>query len=338
MLSACSRSGPPWSDGVSTAEDREALFDQILESTLDREAFSPAKIQRLHLDVAKAMIAVRREFIEADTDEKLFYAIVKLSNTRKDQHLSVRPLSGGLWPRSWGALPDPWEPPPALSAPLRFAADFGNPGERLFFVADVSENLPKDSPLSLVRVGDRLLEVNGRTLNEYVAAIEPYTAYSTVDGLWWNLAERLNEDSFRLPAELRSDRADYVLESGDGSRYRISLAYQNPDSIQWANPAQPRYVGFDLAYRRKTFNLYVHTAGKVLLLDWFGFDPDLVTDVDSLIRYAAQHRLLNHDVILDATRSGGGSRGAYALQHLSGSRFRTTFGNVRLSDVTSLFV
>ena len=46
-----------------------------------REAFSPIKNERLGLNVEAAMRAYRDELIAADTDEKLFYALVKISKT-----------------------------------------------------------------------------------------------------------------------------------------------------------------------------------------------------------------------------------------------------------------
>ena len=38
-------------------------------------------------------------------------------------------------------------------------------------------------------------------------------------------------------------------------------------------------------------------------------------------------------MIIDVSRSGGGSRGAYAIQRLVDEPFRVTFGNVRLNDL-----
>ncbi len=56
------------------------------------------------------------------------------------------------------------------------------------------------------------------------------------------------------------------------------------------------------------------------------------------MEYAVENELLDHAVIFDGTGSGGGSKGAYAIQRLSPKPFKTTFGNLRLSDVTPLFI
>ena len=60
--------------------------------------------------------------------------------------------------------------------------------------------------------------------------------------------------------------------------------------------------------------------------------------MDWLVDYAEDNGMLDSAVIFDATRSRGGSRGAYAIQRLSPRPFKTTFGNLRLSDITEDFV
>ena len=80
----------------STAEDRAALFDYILAKTMEREAFSPAKSHALGFDVEQSMLGYRDEFIAADTPQKLYYALARLSNARKDRHLSLAFVDGGI--------------------------------------------------------------------------------------------------------------------------------------------------------------------------------------------------------------------------------------------------
>ena len=61
-------------------------------------------------------------------------------------------------------------------------------------------------------------------------------------------------------------------------------------------------------------------------------------DMDRLVAYASENDLLDHVLIWDGTRSRGGSKGAYAIQKLSPKPFKTTFGNVRISDITEAFI
>ncbi|MCG8467736.1 MAG: hypothetical protein MJB57_05925, partial [Gemmatimonadetes bacterium] len=75
-----------------------------------------------------------------------------------------------------------------------------------------------------------------------------------------------------------------------------------------------------------------------LTLDWHRFGGDLIEAIDWLVDHADSRGLLEYDLIIDATRSRGGSLGAYAIQRLSSRPFKTTFGNLRISDVIEPFV
>jgi hypothetical protein len=57
--------------------------------------------------------------------------------------------------------------------------------------------------------------------------------------------------------------------------------------------------------------------------------------MDYLIAYADSMNILDYDLIIDLTDSRGGSRGVYAIQRLSPQTFKTTFGNIRLSDMAA---
>ena len=60
-----------------TAEDRAALFEDMFAKIMRRDAFVPVKNERLELDVAAALQACRQDFITAESDEKLIYAILR---------------------------------------------------------------------------------------------------------------------------------------------------------------------------------------------------------------------------------------------------------------------
>ena len=328
----------PVSPGPSTPEDRAALFDYLVEKTMAREAFSPIKNERLGLNVEAAMCAYRDELIAADTDEKLFYAFLKISNARKDRHLSVSPVEGGLWLSSWGPPPDSLAAPSPLETPIRFAADYGTPGQYFAFVGDYAERLQAYAGSPDVAVGDKLVAVNDQPFNDYVKAIKPYIRHSTVEGFWWKFAERISQKHYHTPPSFYREQATYTLERADGTRYTLSLPYLNPDSMAWSGHGTPQYSGFHLVHDWQTYDLYVHDEKRVILLDWYGFRENLVADVDSLMTYAEEQALLDHAIIIDATRSRGGSLGAYAVQHLSTKPFKTTLGNLRLSDVIEPFI
>lgn len=78
---------------ASTRKDRASLFHHVLRATLRREAFSSIKNKRLGLNVTETMLNEKDAFLSAETDEELYYSLVRMSNARKDRHLSVRPAS-----------------------------------------------------------------------------------------------------------------------------------------------------------------------------------------------------------------------------------------------------
>ena len=72
----------------------------------------------------------------------------------------------------------------------------------------------------------------------------------------------------------------------------------------------------------------------MILLQWLDFElVELIKDIPALMEYAERARILDYDMIIDVTWSGGGSGGAYAIQRLVDQPFHVTFGNVRLSDL-----
>jgi hypothetical protein len=324
-----------------SAADRAALFDYILKKTLEREAFSPVKNRALGLDVEREMLRFRDEMIAADTDEKLYYALVKISNARKDRHLRVRLVEGGLSLADTTGTTQENYPVPGtavLHAPIRFATDYGRPGQNFVFVADLARDIAEFTGGVIPGVGDRLVAVNGRAFSEYVDQIEQYHRYSTVNGFSWQLATWIPQRSYQFPRSFYREKLELELERENGERHTLALPYLPPETISWHGHGGQRYPGFEQVFSTRTFDLHLAAGKPVLLLNWHGFASSLVDDVDRLMEYAIEHDLLDHAVIVDATRSRGGSLGAYAVRRLSPQPFKTTFGNLRISDASEAFV
>lgn len=334
VLTAASRAG--------TVEDRAALFDYIFRSTLERESISPVKCERLGFDVREEMLRLRQRVLEADTDEELFYALAALSNARRDPHLRVTPVAGGLALEHTEGLEQdnyPVEGTKILHAPLRLYADFGDPDERFLFVRDFAENLEDLVVGMLPNLGDRVAGVNGMPFDAYVEAVLPYQRYASENGLWWQLAEWLPQKSYHVSPRLYRERLELTFERPNGERFDLSLPYLPPESIRWLGHGERRYPGFDHTLSTPTFDLYENAEGEdVLVLSWHGFPRSLFDDVDRLVAYAEERGLLDHALVFDGTRSRGGAFGAYAVQRLVPRPFKTTFGNLRLSDVTQAFI
>jgi hypothetical protein len=327
---------------AATEADRAALFDFLVESTLAWDAFASLPehpYYRAHpkgLDVRAEMQRYRQQLLSADTDEKLWYALWAISNARRDRHLQVGTVPGGL------VLPAHVRR--HVAAPVRFEADFGDERDRFFFVADVGVDIERVARGAAPSPGDRLVAVNRRTAAEYAAAMRPYQRYSTEHGYWWRLADEINRTSEYVPhAEFYGDSLVLELERRDGARYRVTLPYLAPSGIRWRGHGARAYPGFHHVGEVagfETLDVYRPDDERlpVVLLQWHGFLPDLPAAMDRLMEYAQAQRLLDHHVIVDATYSRGGSRGAYAVQRLQPRPFRTTFGNLKVSEAMERWV
>jgi hypothetical protein len=337
-LQGCGGADRTPSGALGTPELRAALFDSILVWTADREAFSPPKNAALGFDPLEAMAALRNDVVEAATEEDLYYALLRLSNARRDRHLSVALVPGGLTLPHESGLPawDRDEPPDPPTAPVRILPDYGESGSA-YFIADVARGI--DFPEGAPGLGDRVTRVNGIPVSEFEALALPYVRHSSMIGFRWKLAEALPRNTALFPPHLRGERLELALEAPGGATLTVSLPYLDEDSLDWTGWAEPAYPGFTRQWESPTYDLYLPDDGRrVILLRWHGFEPSLVADVDRLLDFAGKEELLDRAVLFDATRSGGGSLGPYAVQHLQPRPFRTTFGTLQISDVIEPFV
>lgn len=317
---------------IGSVADREALVDYLIDKTMQREAFSPEKNRHLNLDVEAAMRAEAAAVVNARNQEALFYALARLSNARKDRHLSVRAIEGGLAaPRYY---PGSNTTPPV--AAIRVDVDYSRPDDVVLFVSDtaIDSNLGES-----IEPGDLILRINGVTPRERFEQARPYIRYSTEHGFRKKFSQEVTSRTGLLPSELYNDTLDLQLQRRDGEIYEVSLEYVDPTSLVWGSAARDRYSGFERVTERRTYDLYVSSGDRnVIVLDWHRFSSSIIEDMDWLMEYATANKLLGHDVIFDATRSGGGSLGAYAIQRLTPKPFKTTFGNLRISDVIPQFI
>ena len=311
-----------------TKEDREALFDYLIEKTQDREAFSAIKEANFKIDVMKEMESVRDEVISASNDTELYYALQKLSAKRKDRHLSLGLVAGGL------ELPDLKEG----QAPIRFHPDFSDENKVQFFVADLGRQTTKNN---MPELGDVLLSVNGEAIEIYMKRVAAYTRFSTWNNFYMRFGYSLGEKSNNLPPGFLNDNLVLRLSKANGKEYETILPYL--DKVDWQRGRVSNdYQGYELvkSFDFETFKLYVpkSSKNKTLLLWWYGFRSDLQAATDALVEYADANNMLDYDLIIDAIDSRGGSQGAYALARMTSKPFRTTGGNLKLSDITDDFI
>ena len=334
----------PVESAGSTVEQRLVLFDSLVEKIMSREAFSDVKNDALGLSFPDALLVHRQRFADAGTDEALYWALVALSNARKDRHLDVEPVAGGLRiPTSYNAF-DPndfpgisIDPDADPTAPVRFLAGFGD-ATPVYFVAELSTAL--DPKLARrMSPGDIVAGINGMAIEDFIAEQKVYWPYSTLPNFYVRTALALNLKTAKLPRWLYRDQLELELLRDDGSKYSVSIPYLPEELVSFESDREDRYPGFERALDFTSFDLYRPLNDeRLLILDWYGFRDDLVTATDALIAYAESESLLEFDIVVDATRSRGGGRGAYAVQRLQALPFRTTFGNLRLSDLAADFV
>ena len=302
--------------------DLDALFDEIITKTEQREGFQDVKEISIGFSAIEDMKALREEFVAAETELELWFALVKLSNARRDRHLQIIPIDGGL---------PPPERRPLVCTPIRVLPEIQDVHNPTFFVASVEEGVA--SP----EVGDVIVRVNGRTMKEYINEAAPLMRHSTLPFLYWRgAAQCLPRQHSRYPSSFYSERVHLTLERPSGQRYDVALPYGDdcPSFSQLLRLTDP-YSGFEEVIVRQNFRLRLDRERELILLDWRDFEMDdlaLVNDVDDLMKYAEKEQILDWDMVIDVTYSGGGSGGAFVIQRLVDRPFRTTFSRTRLSD------
>ena len=123
--------GEPQAREFSTRQ-LETLFDEIISKTERREAFSEVKERNIGFSAIEDMKSLRAEFVASRTETELYYALWKLSNARRDVHLRLWPVDGGLQPPRRASC---------VSAPLHVLPDYSDIDNPTFFVAGVGAGL-----------------------------------------------------------------------------------------------------------------------------------------------------------------------------------------------------
>ncbi len=294
------------------------FFDDIISKTERREAFSPIKESNIGFSALDDMRALRAEFVASKTDEELYWALVKLSNARRDRHLHVRETDGGILPQGETTCE---------AAPIYVLPDLSDDRDPTFFVARLR------SQLTSPQVGDAIVAVNGLSMEEYIREFTNWIRHSTLHGLYWRMADELPKKGHgvSVPQSLYSERLNLTLQRSTGGRYHVSLPYTETCG-SYGHRSQ--YPGFQEVMQTEYFNVWLDRDRQIVLLQWFRFRPNsLIRDIPALMEYAEREQILEYDIIIDVTRSGGGAGGAYVIQRLVDRPFRVTFGNVRLSDL-----
>ena len=339
IIAACGAEINSEEGRIGTAEQRADLFEYIMEKTRIREAWSPIKNELLNFDPLVEMEALRGDVVNAKSDEDLYYALVRLSNARNDRHLSVKTVEGGLQvpgltKGSLSGYPDK-DAGVMMAVPVKFQTDFGQSSYGLF-VGDTGKSVGAEGP----QTGDKIISINGAPVADYVDRIKPYHRFSSVPGLWLKMAGTLHTRTPVLPASFYEKDMTLWIESSDGVRREVTLDYVPSDQIMWQGiGAQKGYEGFEKVSSSQTLDIFKPTDDrKVIIIQWHWFSASLIEDVDAVMAWASEEGVLDYDLIFDATVARGGGRGAYAISRFTSKAFKTTFGNLKISDITPDFI
>ena len=324
---------------LSQDNERTALFDELYQKTLKREAFSPIKWEKLSTDFETECfnLKLREEFYNADTDFKLLRAILKLNNARKDRHLRLEAT------KNYMDLDE------ILQAPIQFYPDLADEKNVFFFVANLNQQVLEKG----VSKGDKLIAVNDIPINQYLDSLSIYLRYSThLQMLVKEVPNYLSAKCELFGPELQqSETVIFTLEPINGeTNYNITLSYVTPNTIEWLwEPVLERdredsaedelfyelmyyYLGFTQVFDdHLNCAFYVNNSKKTAIIEWYHFE-ETEQGIQNLINVAKNKNILNYNIIVDATHSGGGSRSALFLKRLASTPFKTTFGNIRVTD------
>jgi len=326
-------------DGYKNFASNAQLYDCLYHSILRREAFSPVKDARLGLNFAQDALPLRQEFIDADTDLELMQAIVHLSALREDTHMKIIDKPNNYFGSS-------------RSVPIRFLPEFGT-NNHTFFVANFDASLKSDKDLvnySNLRKGDLLISVNDIPIAKYTEILSKHLGHSAENKFLWEAAENLHKKRKRLSLNLYTDDGfvKYTLQKSNGDQYFVSLKYGRTDRRLnlnlGANYLNLGYTKVNLLGITDNFEIY--SKPNVILIELKGlseYDNNKTmsgrerldffeAQLDSIFNWAMTNDRLNNRIILDATQAGGGMGAPLLVQRLAKRPFKTTYGNLRVSD------
>ena len=306
-------------NSVGTPDERNALFDTLVNRTVRWEAWSPFKDRKNAIDYQADAEYLRASFVDAITELDLVIALQKLSNLRHDRHLFVRENFSSVSSQ-------------VNNAAIKFWPDFSKDVPSVF-VMDTSLDFSSYTTDKL-QFGDELVEVNGIALVDYYEMLSPFLRFSTPNQALWEFAETVSTKSQMFDQVLYrpDDTVRYTFQSTNGSRYDVLLPWL-PKRYDFTESGERSLPGYEFLFGNIDVDMYVkHLPDNVIvLLLWRDFE-DLTNTVERIVRVARDLNLLRANVILDISESSGGSGAPELIRILSQEPFQTTWGNVRIGD------
>ena len=313
-----------------TSTDRELLLDDIIAKTVAREALSQVKVDFWNIDFPTQAEALRQEYIDADTDLKLYRALLKTIALNKDSHLSLSTVSGGI------SYSDN-----KREIPIIFAPDFTTTPHQ-FFIFDKTDGFDFNTITngSMIEKGDVLIAVNGMDFQTFYNDFQDYFTHSTLRNMDWEIAESLGRHFSFYPENLYPDNAQVEMSfrKPDNNEYTVTLSwadnYSFTDVDEYSIPSRYRIVLNTSVTGTNSGNFELYRNGNTLLLNWLDLEDGLTADLAAIHQYMVTNNLLDANIIFFAPFSSGGSGSQEILSILTPYPYKTTFGNVKHSDIS----
>lgn len=308
-----------YGQSIGTPTDREALFDLLVEQTVNWEAWSSFKERKNPTDYATDAESLRDDFVDAASEFELVIALQKLSNLRHDRHLSLNED----FPRVSSKR---------TSVPVVFWPDFSSEEVKVF-AADTATNFNTyyDGEFNL---GDEVVQVNGTDTKAYYESLRPFLKYSTTSGAWWEFSKSLAiKNALFAPSLYRPDNTvRYTLKRSNGTTYTVEMSYKE-ESYSFTGTGDRSLEGYTLLMQTVDVDMYVKyfDDNAIVLLRWLDFE-EVASTSSKITQIAKENNLRQANVILDLSQSSGGSKAPDLVKILAQEPFQTTWGNVRIGD------
>ena len=196
----------------------ETLYNYLTSTILEREAFSPIKNEQLNINLKKEFAKHKTSFLQAKTDEDLYFEILKLSNLRRDSHLKMKPLFLESYKKK------------VLPIKIGVVFDAKKP---IFVVEQIANDYANEYPN--LNVGDELIKIGNTNIEKVIAETKKYIPSSTNNNHFLRLAKALSTNDFNLSRVIDYNKPLFTFKTPKKSTYTYAFSYKKRDEVLFNN-------------------------------------------------------------------------------------------------------